>query len=154
MSTNIDQRLADLGVTLPEAPIPAANYLPAVITGNLLFVSGQLPMRKTGVDFIGHIGDDVSIESGQEAAKLCAINILAQAKNALGTLDRVTRIVKLTGYVASPPDFQDQPKVINGASNFFAEVFGDKGHHARAAIGVASLPLGAAVEIEAILEFI
>lgn len=152
MAGTIDRRLAELGVSLPDAPAPAANYVPAVLSGKMLYVSGQLPLGPQGVTLKGALGAGVSIEEAREAAKLCAVNVLAQAFKAVGDLDRVARIVKLTGFVASAPDFFDQPKVINGASDFLVEVFGDKGRHARSAVGVAALPLGAAVEVEAILE--
>lgn len=151
MSNDIEARLAELGVTLPDAPAPAANYVPTVLSNGHLYVSGQLP---TGPDGLakGRLGDGFTVEQGQAAARLCAINILAQAKAALGDLGRIRRVVKLGGFVASAPDFFDQPKVVNGASDFFAEVLGDKGRHARAAVGVAALPLGAAVEVDAVIE--
>lgn len=151
MSNDIEARLAELGVALPDAPAPAANYVPTVLSNGHLYVSGQLP---TGPDGLvkGRLGDGFTIEQGQAAARLCAINILAQAKAALGDLGRIRRVVKLGGFVASAPDFFDQPKVVNGASDVFADVLGDKGRHARAAVGVAALPLGAAVEVDAVLE--
>jgi enamine deaminase RidA (YjgF/YER057c/UK114 family) len=147
----IDARLADLGVTLPDAPAPAANYVPFVRSGELLFVSGQLPMGPDG--FVkGLVGADMDVETAAGAAKLCAIALIAQARKACdGDLDRVRRVVKLTGFVNSAPGFGDQPKVINGASDFLVAVFGDKGRHARSAVG-AALPFGAAVEIEAVFE--
>ncbi len=143
-------RLAELGITLPEAAAPVASYVPVVIEGNLAFVSGQLPI-KDGHMIGGHLGKGVSLEDGQRAAEICALNILAQLNAALdGHLDRVARVVKLGGFVACTPDFIDQPKVINGASDFFLKVFGDAGKHARAAVGVPALPRGAAVEVEAV----
>ncbi|MFN3501144.1 RidA family protein [Allorhizobium sp. NPDC080224] len=153
MSDTIDGRLAALGISLPEAAAPAANYVPYVISGNLLFLSGQLPIEGGKVAVIGLVGGDVALPEAQRAAELCAINILAQAKAALaGDLSRITRIVKLNGFVASAPGFVEQHLVINGASNLIANVLGDAGKHARAAVGVAQLPLNAAVEIDAILE--
>jgi len=153
MSGRIDARLAELGVTVPEAVAPAANYVPTVQSGSTLYISGQVPMRDGKIHYVGKLGDGFSIEDGAACAKLCALNIIGQAKAALGgDLDRVVRIVKLVGFVNSAPDFGDQPKVINGASDFLVEVFGDKGRHARSAVGVSALPFGVAVEIEAILE--
>jgi enamine deaminase RidA (YjgF/YER057c/UK114 family) len=152
MTRRIEARLAELGVALPDAPAPAANYVPAVISGKMLYVSGQLPLSGGAVTLKGRLGDGVEVEAARDAAKLCAINILAQARATIGDLDRIARIVKLTGFVASSPDFGDQPKVVNGASDFLVEVLGDKGRHARSAIGVAALPLGAAVEVEAVIE--
>ncbi len=151
MAGQIETRLAALGVTLPDAPAPAANYVPTLISQGLLYVSGQLPNGPDGL-VKGRLGDGTDVETGQQAAKLCAINILAQAKAALGDLDRIARVVRLTAFVASAPDFYDQPKVVNGASDFFVEVLGDKGRHARSAVGVAALPLGVAVEIDAVIE--
>lgn len=153
MSDTIDGRLAALGISLPEAAAPAANYVPYVISGNLLFLSGQLPIEGGKVAVVGLVGGDVALTDAQRAAELCAINILAQAKAALsGDLSRITRVVKLNGFVASAPGFVEQHLVINGASNLIANVLGDAGKHARAAVGVAQLPLNAAVEIDAILE--
>ncbi len=152
MSSTIEARLKDLGITLPEAAAPAANYVPFVETGNQLFVSGQLPMEGGKIQVSGKLGGDLDVEAGKAAAKLCAINLLAQAKAATGDLDKVTRLVKIVGFVNSTADFQDQPQVINGASDFIVEAMGDKGRHARSAVSAASLPFGAAVEIEAIFE--
>lgn len=153
MSDTIDGRLAALGISLPEAAAPAANYVPYVISGNLLFLSGQLPIEGGKVAVTGLVGGDVVLTDAQRAAELCAINILAQAKSALsGDLARITRVVKLNGFVASAPGFVEQHLVINGASNLIANVLGEAGKHARAAVGMASLPLNAAVEIDAILE--
>lgn len=153
MSDTIDGRLAALGISLPEAAAPAANYVPYVISGNLLFLSGQLPIEGGKVAVIGLVGGDVALLEAQRAAELCAINILAQAKAALsGDLSRISRVVKLNGFVASAPGFVEQHLVINGASNLIANVLGEAGKHARAAVGMASLPLNAAVEIDAILE--
>ena len=151
MST-IETRLADLGVTLPDAPAPAANYVPFVQTGNTVYVSGQISMDANGL-ILGKLGDDMETEAGAAAAKTCAIGLLAQVKKACdGDLDRLVRVVKLTGFVNSTPDFTDQPKVINGASDFLVEALGDAGRHARSAVSAAALPLGVAVEIEGIFE--
>lgn len=147
---SILSRLADLGIVLPAVTPPVASYVPVVIEGNLIFVSGQLPVRD-GEMIKGHLGRDVSLEDGQRAAQLCALNILAQVSAALdGQLDRIARCVKLGGFVACTADFTDHPKVINGASDLMLQVLGDAGKHARAAVGVPSLPLGAAVEVEAV----
>jgi len=152
MANRVKARLTELGIDLPEVAAPAGNYLPTVQAGNLLYVSGQLPLRNGEVAHRGRLGDGLAVDDGIAAARLCALNIVAQAKAALGDLDRVRRVVKLTGYVASAPDFTEQPTVINGASDLMVDVFGTAGRHARAAVGVAALPLGAAVEIEAVLE--
>jgi len=149
----VDKRLSDAGLVLPTAASPIANYVPAVRTGNLLFISGQLPLKDGKVAFEGHVGNTLSIDQGVEAAKLCALNIIAQAKSALGgDLDKVTRVVKLTGFVACLPGFGQHPQVINGASDVMVQVFGDAGRHARAAVGAPSLPRNAAVEVEAVFE--
>ncbi len=153
MSDAIEGRLQELGIVLPQAAAPAANYVPYVISGNLLYLSGQLPMENDKIGVTGHLGKDVDVAGGQRAAELCAINILAQAKAALGgDLGRIKRLIKLNGFVASTPDFVEQHLVINGASNLLANVLGEAGKHARAAVGMAALPLNAAVEIDAILE--
>lgn len=153
MSGSIEARLADLGIALPTPAAPVANYVPYVEAGGLLFVSGQVPFDAEGkIAYTGKVGTDVSIEDGQQAARLCAINILAQAKAALGDLDKLQRLVKLGGFVNSAPDFGGQPQVINGASDLFVEVLGDKGRHARFAVSAPSLPLGCAVEIDAIFQ--
>lgn len=152
MST-INQRLHELGITLPAPAAPAANYVPYQWAGNLLFVSGQVPVEN-GVDrFSGRVGEDISIEEGQKAARLCAINILAQVNAALnGDLERIQSCVKLGGFVNSAPGFSAHPLVINGASDFFVEVLGDRGRHARFAVGSVSLPRNVAVEVDAIFE--
>lgn len=151
----IESKLAELGVTLPdvgEAPKAAGNYLPFVIAGDLVYVSGQISQDSNG-PVKGVVGADFTLEQGADAAKLCAISLLTQLKVACkGDIDRLVQIVKLTGFVNSTPDFTDQPKVINGASDFFVTALGDKGRHARAAVSAASLPLGVAVEIEAIFQ--
>jgi enamine deaminase RidA (YjgF/YER057c/UK114 family) len=148
----IEARLAELGVTLPDAPAPAANYVPFVVSGNLLHVSGQISQGPDG--FIkGRIGADMTTEQGAEAAKRCAISLLAQVRRACdGDLTRLVRVIKLTGFVNSTADFTDQPKVINGASDFLVAALGDAGRHARSAVSAASLPFGVAVEIEGIFE--
>jgi enamine deaminase RidA (YjgF/YER057c/UK114 family) len=151
MSDTVDARLKALGLSLPSAPSPVANYVPYLVTGDLLFISGQISKAADGTVVTGTVGADVSVEAGQAAAKLCALNILAQAKAALGSLDRVKQVVKLTGFVNSAPGFGDHPKVVNGASDLMVEVLGDKGRHTRAAVGVSGLPLNSAVEVDAIL---
>ncbi len=146
----IDHRLMNLGITLPTPAAPVAAYVPTVEVGGLLFVSGQLPF-KDGHVMVGRLGDDIRLETGREAARACAIMLLAQMKAALGTLERVQQIVKLNIFVNSDARFTDQPKVGDGASTLMVDVFGDAGRHARAAVGVPALPLGAAVEIDAIV---
>lgn len=153
MTTTISEKLDELGITLPEAAAPAANYLPVMTSGNLLYTSGQLPLHEGKLVHEGLIGRDLTVEQGQEAAKWCAINILAQAQSALGNLESVKKIVKISVFVASNADFTEQHLVANGASNLLAEVLGNAGRHARSAVGMASLPLNAPVEIEAIIEF-
>jgi len=148
----IEARLASLGITLPQPAAPAANYVPYVESRGMLYISGQIPVGPNGVDYVGKLGEEFGIEEGRAAARLCAINILAQARAALGDLDRVARIVKLTGFVNGTPAFTDQPKVVNGASDFMVEIFDEKGRHARSAVGVGGLPFGVAVEVEAIIE--
>ncbi|SIO51920.1 Enamine deaminase RidA, house cleaning of reactive enamine intermediates, YjgF/YER057c/UK114 family [Rhodovulum sp. ES.010] len=152
MSGNYEARLAELGVTLPAAPAPAANYVPYVVSGDLVFVSGQISMEN-GTFIIGKLGADMEVEAGAAAARSCAIGLLAQVKAACGgDLDRLQRVVKLTGFVNSTPDFGDQPKVVNGASDFLVEALGEAGRHSRSAVSAASLPFGVAVEIEGIFE--
>lgn len=150
--SKIEARLAELGVTLPDAPAPAANYVPWVISGNMVYISGQISQNANGL-IKGKLGADLTVEQGAEAAKACAVSILAQLKAATGgQIDRMTRLVKLVGFVNSVADFTDQPKVINGASDFLVAALGDAGRHARSAVSAASLPLGVAVEIEAIFQ--
>ena len=150
----IETRLAELGVTLPDAPAPAANYVPFVVSGKSVYVSGQVSAGPEGL-ITGKLGADLDVAAGAAAARACALSLIAQAKKAAGgDLDRIARVVKLVGFVNSTPDFGDQPKVINGASDFFVEVFGDKGRHARSAVSAASLPFGVAVEIEAVFELV
>lgn len=152
MTDTIEKRLSEMGVSLPVAAAPAANYLPFMQTGNLLLTAGQLPLKDGKLAVSGLLGRDVDVAAGKEAAKYCAINILAQVKSALGDLDRIRKLVKITVFVASDPGFVEQHLVANGASDFLAEALGEKGKHARSAVGVASLPLNASVEIEAIVE--
>ena len=150
--TDIDARLSELGLTLPDAPAPAANYVPFVKSGDLVFVSGQISQGPDGL-ILGKLGADMDVAAGAEAAKTCALGLLAQAKAACGgDLSKLKRVVKLTGFVNSTPDFTDQPKVVNGASDLLAEVCGDAGRHARSAVSAGSLPMGVAVEIEGIFE--
>ena len=150
--SKIETRLAELGVTLPDAPAPAANYVPFVQVGDLVFVSGQISM-KDGVLITGKVGADLDTAAGAAAAKTCAIGLLAQLKAACaGDIDRLERVVKLTGFVNSTPDFTDQAKVVNGCSDFLVEALGDAGRHARSAVSAGALPLGVAVEIEAIFQ--
>lgn len=153
MATNIDARLSELGITIPDAPAPAANYVPFTTTGNLVFVSGQVPFVDGKLTKTGHIGDNATLEDGHEQARICAINLIAQVKVACGgDLDRVRRVVKLGGFVSSTPDFTGQPGVINGASDLMVEVFGDAGRHARFAVGTNVLPLGCLVEVDGVFE--
>ena len=152
MSDMIEARLAELGITLPAAAAPAANYVPFMRSGNLLFTAGQLPLADGALTATGLLGRDLDTDQGREAARRCAVNILAQVKAALGDLGRIRRLVKLTVFVASHPDFTEQHLVANGASDLLATVLGDRGRHARSAVGTAALPLNAPVEVEAILE--
>ena len=148
--SQIEAKLATLGVTLPDAPAPAANYVPFVVDGNTVYVSGQISSGPDGL-ITGKLGAGVSIEDGAAAARSCAISLLAQLKVACGgDIDRLDRVIKLTAFVNSTTDFTEQPKVVNGASDFLVEALGDKGRHARSAVSAASLPLGVTVEIEAI----
>lgn len=148
----IESRLAEIGVILPDVPKPVASYVPAVRSGNLLFLSGQLCTVDGELKYRGKVGKEVSLEDACEAAKAAAINSLTVIKQQIGSLDKVKRIVKVVGYVASDPNFSEQPKVVNGTSDFLVEVFGEKGSHARSAVGVASLPLNVPVEVEMIVE--
>ena len=153
MSNDITARLASLGITLPDAPAPAANYIPYVQTGHLLFISGQVPMVDGKIAVTGKVGAEVTIEQAQAQARICAINILAQAAAATnGDLSRIKRLVKLGGFVACTDDFTNQPEVINGASDLMAEVLGEAGQHARFAVGTNALPRGVVVEIDAVIE--
>lgn len=148
----VEARLLELGITVPQAAKPVAAYVPAVRTGNLIFVSGQLPMVSGELKYKGILGKDMDVAQGYEAARICAINCLAAIKTVEPDLEKVTRIVKVTGFVNSVCESGDQPKVVNGASELLQKVFGDKGLHARAAIGMSGLPLGALVEVEMIVE--
>lgn len=152
MGETIEKRLSDLGITLPVPAAPVANYVAFARSGNLLLTSGQLPLKDGKLTATGLLGRDVDVAAGQEAAKYCAVNVLAQARAALGDLEKIRRVVKITVFVASTPNFVEQHLVANGASDFLAAALGEKGKHARSAVGSASLPLNAPVEIEAILE--
>lgn len=153
MPGKIDARLKELGIELPNTPTPVANYVPFVRTGNLVFVSGQVTFNNGKLEYIGKLGREFGIEEGQKAARLCALNIIAHVRTACGgDLDKVKRCVRVGGFVNGVPDFTDQPKVVNGASDLIVQVFGDAGKHARAAVGVGSLPAGVAVEVEAVFE--
>lgn len=153
MSGSVDARLRELGITLPEPANPVANYVAARRSGNLLMISGQLPLADGEPRFVGTLGADIAVEDGNAAARLCAVNILAQARAALdGDLDRIVACLRLGVFVAATPDFAQHPQVGNGASDLMVEVLGDAGRHARAAVGMASLPLGVPVEIEALFE--
>ena len=147
-----EERLQELGVSLPSPAAPVAAYIPCVRTGNLVYVSGQVPTVDGTPTHLGHLGGEVGLEDGRAAARTCAVNVIAALKAELGELSQVRRVVKVTGFVASTPEFTDHPKVVNAASELFGEAFGDAGRHARAAIGVAALPLGVPVEVDAIVE--
>jgi len=147
----IEEKIKELGIELPSPPTPAGSYIPVVKTGNLLFISGQIPMENGKVVFSGKVSDN-NLDVAQKSARMCAINILAQIKREVGNLDKVSRIVRLSGFVNSSPEFTQHPKVINAASDLIFEIFGDKGKHSRIAVGVASLPLGAMTEIDVIIE--
>jgi enamine deaminase RidA (YjgF/YER057c/UK114 family) len=152
MSGVFETRLAELGVVLTEAPAPAANYVPFVTVGDTVFVSGQIPMTADGM-IKGRMGETMSVEDGAAAARVCAINLLSQVKAACGgDLDKLVRVVKLTGFVNSTPEFGEQPKVVNGASDFLVEALGDAGCHSRSAVSAGALPFGVAVEIEGIFQ--
>ncbi len=154
MAGTIETKLAELGLELPAVAVPAGSYVGYVISGNQIFISGQIPFWNGELKYKGKVGVDYSIEEGQAAAKVCALNIIAQVKAALdGDLDRVTKIIKLGGFVNCPVDFEAHPTVINGASDLMGDVFGDKGRHARFAMGAGSLPLNVAVEVDAVVEF-
>ena len=147
----IEEKIEALGIKIPKPPIPAGSYVPVIRTGNLLFVSGQIPMEDGKVVFEGKVSDN-NLETARKSAKMCAINIIAHLKRELGDLERIVRIVRLSGFVNSDPDFSQQPNVINSASDLFFEIFGEKGKHSRIAVGVASLPLNSMTEIDAIVE--
>ena len=153
MAGQVDAKLKELGIELPSPPAPVASYVPYVRTGNLVFVSGQVTLGPKGLEYVGIVGKDFTTAEGQAAAKLCAINLIAQVKAAVdGDLDRVKRVVKVTGFVNAVPGYAEHPEVINAASNLFVDVFGEAGRHARAAVGAGSLPRNVAVEVEAIFE--
>lgn len=150
---HIDARLNELGIVIPEVAIPVANYVPAQTTGNVLYTAGQLPFVDGALVKTGKVGAEVSASEAVQLARVCTLNALAAAQSVLGSLDRITNIIKVNGFVASTPDFIGQPTVLNGASELLGEIFGDIGKHARAAVGVAVLPLDAPVEVELIIEF-
>ena len=152
MGGRIEARLSALGIDLPAAANPVANYVPYLISGDLLFISGQISKADDGTLLSGQLGDSVTVTQGQAAARVCALNILAQAQSALSNLDRVAQVVRLNGFISATPQFRDHPQVINGASDLMVEIFEDRGRHTRAAVGVASLPLGCAVEIDAVFK--
>ena len=151
MAGNIEARLQELGIELPEAAAPVANYLPYVINGKQLWVAGQVPFWNGEIKFSGVVGQNVSVDDAVEAARICALNILAQTKAAIGDLDRIAQVIKLGGFVNGAPHFTDQPKVINGASDLLVQVLGDKGLHARSAVGAGGLPLNVPVEVDAVI---
>ena len=152
MTTSFEAQVTALGLVLPAPPKPVATYIPVVQTGNLLFLSGMIPLRDGTLMMAGNLGKDLSVEQGYEAARICLLNALAVIRQHLGTLDRVKQVVKLVGYVASAEGFVQQPAVINGASDLLVKIFGDAGRHARVAVGAAALPLNAPVEIELIVQ--
>jgi enamine deaminase RidA (YjgF/YER057c/UK114 family) len=151
MSAN--QRLSELGITLPQVATPAGAYVPAVVSGNLVFTAGQIPLVEGKLAATGKVGKDLTAEQAKEIARICALNAVAAVKSVIGDLDRVKKVVKVVGFVASDPDFSQQPAVVNGASELLEQIFGDKGIHARSAVGVAVLPLDAPVEVELVVEF-
>jgi enamine deaminase RidA (YjgF/YER057c/UK114 family) len=151
MNDKVEARLATLGIVLPEAPNPVANYVPSCLVGNLLFISGQISKAGDGTIATGRLGGGMAVAEGRAAARLCALNILSQARAALGSLDRIVQIARLTGFVSATPEFTEHPQVMNGASDLMVEVLGDKGRHTRVAVGVSSLPLGCAVEVDAVI---
>jgi len=149
----IEARLKDLDITLPTPPAPVASYVPYVVSGNLVYISGQITLTADGLKYVGTVGQEISVEDGKAAAKLCAINVIAQVKAACGgDLERVKRVVKVTVFVNAVPGFAQHPEIANGASDLFVAVFGDKGRHARAAVGAGSLPRNVATEVEAVIE--
>ena len=153
MSSSIEKRLSEIGITLPAPGSPAGNYVPFVIVGELAFMSGQVAREAGKMKYTGKVGRDLTVEQGQAAARLCAVNLLAQLKAACGgDLDRVERCVRLSGFVNCTPEFMEQPKVVNGASDLMVEAFGERGQHARTAVGAPALPLDSAVEVEAIFQ--
>ena len=151
-ASQVEAKLRSMGLELPPPPTPVAAYVPTVKTGNWVYVSGQVPRVKGEIKYRGHVGGDLTLEDGRAAAQLCALNALAAVKQEIGSLDQIRRVVKLTGYVACASGFTDQPKVVDGASVLLNDLFGERGRHARAAVGVNELPLGVAVELEMIVE--
>lgn len=151
--SKVEERLAAAGIAVPDVPVPLAAYVPGVVQGNTVYTSGQLPMSNGALAFKGRLGENISPEDGYAAARQCAVNCLGVVKSLIGDLDRVTRVVKVVGFVNSTPDFEAQPKVINGASELLQAAFGELGAHARSAVGVAALPLGAACEVEIVVEY-
>ena len=150
---SIEDRLKELDIVLPTPPAPVASYVPYVVSGNLVYISGQITLAADGLKYVGTVGREISVEDGKEAAKLCAVNVIAQVKAACGgNLDRVKRVVKVTVFVNAVPGFAQHPEVANGASDLFVAVFGDAGKHARAAVGAGSLPRNVATEVEAVIE--
>ena len=152
MAGRIEARLDELGIALPTPPAPVASYVPYAVTGNLVFISGQVTATQGGIKFVGRVGGELSLDDGKAAARLCAINVIAQLKAACGDLDRVKRCVKLTVFVNAIPGFEQHPEVANGASDVLVDVFGDAGRHARAAVGAGSLPRNVAAEVDAVFE--
>ena len=153
MTGKVESRLKDLGIQLPTPPAPVASYVPYVVSGNLVFISGQVTVTADGLKYVGTVGKEISVDDGKAAARLCAINLIAQVKAAAGgDLDRVKRCVKVTVFVNAVPGFTQHPEIANGASDLFVEVFGDAGKHARAAVGAGSLPRNVATEVEAVFE--
>ncbi|WP_421706697.1 RidA family protein [Algihabitans sp.] len=153
MAGTIDAKLKELGIEIPEPAAPVANYVPFVAVGKLVFISGQVPLVDGKPQFLGKVGATFSVEEGQQAARVCAINLIAQMKAAAGgDLDKVKQVVRLGGFVNSTPEFTDQPKVVNGASDLMVEVFGDKGRHCRTAVSAGGLPIDVAVEVDAVIE--
>ncbi|HEV2653009.1 MAG TPA: RidA family protein [Rhizomicrobium sp.] len=150
---SVEARLKELNITLPNPPAPVASYVPYVVSGNLVYISGQVTLTPEGLKYVGTVGSDLTVEDGKAAARLCALNVIAQAKAACGgNLDRVKRVVKVTAFVNAVAGFTQHPEVANGASDLFVEVFGDAGRHARAAVGAGSLPRNVATEVEAVIE--
>jgi enamine deaminase RidA (YjgF/YER057c/UK114 family) len=150
---SVEARLKELNITLPNPPAPVASYVPYVVSGSLVYISGQVTLTPEGLKYVGTVGSDLTVEDGKAAARLCALNVIAQAKAACGgNLDRVKRVVKVTAFVNAVPGFAQHPEVANGASDLFVEVFGDAGRHARAAVGAGSLPRNVATEVEAVIE--
>ena len=149
--SDVEQKLQEMGLELPEAPTPVAAYIPAKHVGELVYVSGQIPLKDGEIAYTGKVGQDLSTKDGYEAAKICALNALAVVKSTIGSLEKLVEVVHVRGYVNSAPDFGEQPEVVNGASEFLGELLGDRGTHARAAVGVAGLPRGVPVEIEMVV---